>query len=180
MRKISFVALLLFVVAVPAIAQPQYCFGGPLTYCQYIDDEDFHPTPTAWSFTSGSSRSSVSNPCLGGTTYAANLAAGGGVWQFVDTEDEQYWAVDLNVYFGSSGGNSDDKIYVEVTNITLFNQTEQHTISALDYGTCASVHISLSNSYDNSAVRIKVWREYDSTMSSIAVDNISFWGGPSN
>lgn len=85
-----------------------------------------------------------------------------------------------SVDFSSADGTSDDNIYVEVTNATYFNQSEVHTIRATDYGTCADVHISLNNPYENSSVRVKVWRDYSSTMSNISVDDITLWGGPSN
>jgi hypothetical protein len=183
MKKIGFVLLLLLAVSMPLAAQPQYCFGSP-NYCQYLDDQAFSVSPSLWSFNTGSGRASVTDACAWGipqpSTWAASLAPGGGVWQWVSTEDEEYWAVDLEVYFSSAAGTSDDNIYVEVTNSTYFNQTEMHTIRATDYGTCANVHISLNNPYENSGVRIKVWRDYSSTMSNISVDDIGFWGGPSN
>ena len=183
MRKLVFVVLVLVAAAIPAAAQPVYCFGSPY-YCQYLTDTTFGMNPSQWSFNGGSARASVTDPCAWGTppptVDAAALAPGGGVWQWVSTESEPYWAVDLQVFFSDANGSSNDKVYVEVTNATLFNQTEVHTISALDYGNCADVHISLDNPYDDASVRIKVWRDYSSTMSSIAVDDINFWGGPSN
>jgi hypothetical protein len=181
MKKLLCLAVVLFAVtAIPAAAQPQYCFGGGPTYCQYVANQDFYSTSSPWTFTSSSARASVTDGCLGGSNNAASLTPGGGVFQWFDTEDDPKWGVEFTVYFGSSGGNSDDKVYVEVTNATYFNQVEQYAISATNYGTCAQIYIPLENLYDDSSVRLRFWRDYDSTMSSIAVDDISFWGGPSN
>ena len=84
------------------------------------------------------------------------------------------------MFFSDAGGTSDDTVIVQVTNVTLFNQTEQFYISAADYGTCADIYIPLENTYDDASVRVKVWLDYGSTMSSVSVDDISFWGGPYN
>ncbi|MDP9192826.1 MAG: hypothetical protein M3P06_14080 [Acidobacteriota bacterium] len=175
---ISVAVVLSALVALPLAAQPFYCFGGSPQFCQYLPDEGFDYNPSYWTFTGGSSRNTVTDPCYSGTTPAATLAPGYGVFQWVDTEDESEWAISLQVFFSDAGGTSADTVIVEITNVTLFNQTEQFYISAADYGTCANIYIPLTNNYNDASVRVKVWLDYESTMSSVAVDNITFWGGP--
>lgn len=180
MKLLIRVAVVLSVVfALPLAAQPVYCFGSP-AFCQYLPDEGFDYNPSYWTFTGGASRATVTDTCYSGTTPAAVLAPGHGAYQWISTEGEAEWAISLQVFFSDAGGTSADTVVVEITNVTLFNQTEQFYISAADYGTCANIYIPLANSYANASVRVKVWLDYDSTMSSVAVDNISFWGGPFN
>jgi hypothetical protein len=181
MKLLIGVALvLLAALALPLAAQPVYCFGGTLQFCQYLEDEGFDYNPSYWTFGTGTSRATVTDNCNSGTNPAAILAPGFGVHQWISTEDEAAWAISLQVNFSDAGGTSADTVIVEITNVTMFNQTEQFYISAADYGTCAPIYIPLTNIYNDASVRVKVWLDYEATMEEVSVDNISFWGGPFN
>jgi len=178
-RKLCLGVVLLLAVTVPLAAQEQSCFDGALgTWCQFIANADFEGLGS-WTY-SLASRSTVTDPCWGGTTKAAVLAPNGYALQTVNTTDYAEWAVEFDAFFSDSGGTTYDKVMVNVTNNTT-GYSEGYAIYATQYGTCAKqVYLPLAGSYANSSVTVRVKRYSGSTMSSIAVDNVLLWGGPYN
>lgn len=176
-RKFCVLTAFLLTLALPASAQIQYCSGSS---CQYIRNEAFAtaPSPADWTFGNNSWWQTVTDPCAwgGGTSAAANLPAGGGILQEFTTSSANYWSIRLDVYFGDPGGTTNDKINVYVLNVNTGVQ-EIFTVDATGYGLCASVvNFNLANNYSNATVRVTLRRGLKSTMNSIAVDNVSFWG----
>jgi hypothetical protein len=181
-RKLCVLTLLVLAFALPASAQVQYCFGSS---CEFLRNQAFGDPPVSastptlgWVFGNNSWWTSVTDPCAwgGGTSLAANLPAGGGVLQEFTATSFAHWSVDFDVYFGNAGGTTNDTISVYVRNLDT-NAQEIFSVDATQYGLCASnVSFNLANDYSNAHVRVTLRRGLKSTMSSIAVDNVSFWG----
>ncbi len=180
--KLCCLAPFLFVLALPASAQVQYCIGGGIT-CQYLRDQAFSNGPVSnptlgWLYGSASWWTTVTDPCaLNATSLVAKLPAGGGVRQeFNATGTFAYWSVSLDVYFGDAGGTSNDRINVYVENLDT-NVSEIFSLDATQYGLCAGqVTFNLSNDYSDADVAVTLRRATKSKMNQISVDNASFWG----
>ena len=181
-NRVCVLAALILVLALPAVAQVNYCHSGGMA-CQYLRNEAFvdqpttsYPTPNEWVIGNISWWTTVTDTCGTGTTKAAKLAPGGGVLQEFTATEFENWSVNLDIYFGDSGGTSTDTINVYVRNLDTGVQ-EIFSVDATEYGLCASnVAIDLNNDYTNADVRVTVRRGTNSSMNHISVDNISFWG----
>jgi hypothetical protein len=178
-RKFCVLTAFMLALALPAAAQSQYCVSGG-TICEFLENEGFENTPTSgdWVFGSSTWWATVYDPCAwgGGTTKAANLPANGSVRQDFTADNSSSWSVEFDVYFGDSGGTTNDKITVTVLNLDT-NVSESFTVNATSYGLCASnVSFNLAGNYANANVRVTLRRGVSSTMNSMAVDNVSFWG----
>lgn len=178
--KLSLVAAL-FVLAIPAFAQShaQYCFGSLPYTCQYLADNGLEQGTTYWAYSSGSGPATVSDPCAWGsnpTSTAADLEPDDSVFQTFETDDFDFWSIQLDLYKTSTTVTSNDYFEVIIHNYTS-NQTETKYVNASDYsGLCGGViSFNLSNSYANSLVRVRIRKNFYAT-ATMYVDNISFWG----
>lgn len=181
-KRVCVLTALILALALPAVAQVNYCFGGGMN-CQYLRNEAFadqpttsYPTPNEWVIGNIAWWTTVTDTCGSGTTKAAQLAPGGGVLQEFTATEFPYWKVNFDVYFGDSGGTTTDTIKVYVRNLDTGVQ-EIFSIDATQYGLCASnVAFYLDNDYSNADVRVTLRRGTNSTMNHISVDNVSFFG----
>jgi hypothetical protein len=177
-RSIVGMLFVMLAVAVPVSADIQYCIGS--ISCQYLVNEAFSTTD-AWVYTGTSARTSVTDACGTGSTYAARLANGYTAYQEFYAEPigggAHQWSYRFDTYFGSSGGGIYDQLKVEVKDLDT-GTVETKIINAGQYGTCASVvSENLSHDYTGHDVRITFTKGGLASMT-IDVDNVSFWASP--